>query len=110
MSDDALIDYEWRAIRIAEVRADGFVAFDFYVGDPDIYAEMVLPLDAFHEFCAEQGVEPTGPEDSVTSVDGLGFSLRDAAAHAARGGHANDTASGCRAKDDVTNQGNSHAA
>lgn len=92
MSDDALIDYDWRAIRIAEVRADGFVAFDFFVGDPDIYAEMVLPLDAFHEFCAAQGVEPTGPEDSASAADGLGFSLRDAIAHAAN------------------NRGNNHAA
>jgi phenol/toluene 2-monooxygenase (NADH) P0/A0 len=102
MSDDALIDYEWRAIRIAEVRADGFVAFDFYVGDPDIYAEMVLPLDAFHEFCATQGVEPTGPEDHAVSADGLGFSLRDAAAHAADSKRTSDT--------NIPNQGNNHAA
>lgn len=102
MSDDALIDYEWRAIRIAEVRADGFVAFDFYVGDPDIYAEMVLTRDAFDEFCATQGVEPTGPEDRVASADGLGFSLRDAAAHAANRHPADDQ--------DAPNQGTHNAA
>lgn len=101
MSDDVLIDYEWRAVRIAEVRADGFVAFDFHVGDPDIYAEMVLPLDAFHEFCATQGVEPTGPEERIASTDGLGFSLRDAAAHAANN----------RSPDqDAQTEGNHHAA
>ena len=83
MSDEALIDFEWRAIRIAEVRADGFVTFDFYVGDPDIYAEMVLPMEAFREFCAEQGVEPTDRELQTLAADGLGFSLRDAAARAA---------------------------
>jgi phenol hydroxylase P0 protein len=90
MSDDALIDYEWRAIRIAEVRADGFVAFDFYVGDPDIFAEMVLPTAAFHEFCATQGVEPTGPDDLLASTDGLGLSLRNAVAHATRDRRPND--------------------
>jgi phenol/toluene 2-monooxygenase (NADH) P0/A0 len=84
MSDEALIDYEWRAIRIAEVREDGFVAFDFYVGDPDIYAEMVLPTAAFHEFCATQGVEPTGPNELLSHTDGLGLSVRDAIANATR--------------------------
>lgn len=102
MSDDALIDYEWRAIRIAEVRADGFVAFDFYVGDPDIYAEMVLPSAAFHEFCATQGVEPTGPDEHVIAADGLGFSLRDAAAHVAIDRSSNDQ--------DAPNEGKHHAA
>jgi phenol/toluene 2-monooxygenase (NADH) P0/A0 len=102
MSDEALIDYEWRAIRIAEVRTDGFVAFDFYVGDPDIYAEMVLPTAAFHEFCATQGVEPTGPADALTSADGLGLSIRDAIAHAARDRRPNDI--------ETHIQGNHHAA
>lgn len=102
MSNDALIDYEWRAIRIAEVRADGFVAFDFYVGDPDIYAEMVLPAGAFHEFCTTQGVEPTGPKEHIISADGLGFSLRDAAAHVANYRGSNDQ--------DAPNEGKHHAA
>lgn len=83
MSDETLIDYDWRAIRIAQVRPDGFVAFDFYVGDPDIYAEMVLPEAAFYKFCAAQGVEPIGPEEPIIGADGLGFTLREAAARAA---------------------------
>jgi phenol/toluene 2-monooxygenase (NADH) P0/A0 len=99
MSDEALIDFEWRAIRIAEVRDDGFVAFDFYVGDPDIYAEMILPAEAFKEFCATHGVEPTGPDMRATSTDGLGFSLRDAAAHAADS-----------SRNSSPNQGKNHAA
>jgi phenol/toluene 2-monooxygenase (NADH) P0/A0 len=102
MSDDTLIDYEWRAIRIAEVRADGFVAFDFYVGDPDIYAEMILTADAFKEFCATHGVEPTGPELRIGSADGLGFSLRDAAAHAANSISTSDNS--------ALNQGTHHAS
>lgn len=77
------VDFTWRAIRVAEVRSDGFVAFDFYVGDPDIFAEMILPEAAFREFCAEQGVEPTGPDEGFAGTDGLGFTLRDAALRAA---------------------------
>ena len=102
MSDEALIDFEWRAIRIAEVRADGFVTFDFYVGDPDIYAEMVLPMEAFREFCAEQGVEPTDRELHSLAADGLGFSLRDAAAHAANSVRPN--------QNDAATRGSHHAA
>ena len=102
MGDEALIDFEWRAIRIAEVRADGFVAFDFYVGDPQIYAEMVLPMEAFREFCAEQGVEPTDRELHTQSADGLGFSLRDAAARAAN--------SVCDNHSDATTRGSHHAS
>ena len=102
MSEDAQIDFEWRAIRIAEVRSDGFVSFDFYVGDPDIYAELVLPMEAFREFCAEQGVEPTGRELHTPSADGLGFNLRDAAARAANS--VRDTQS------DATTRGSQHAS
>ena len=102
MSDDAQIDFEWRAIRIAQVRADGFVSFDFYVGDPDIYAELVLPMEAFREFCAEQGVEPTDRALHSLSADGLGFSLRDAAARAANS--VRDIHS------DATTRGSHHAA
>ena len=102
MSDEVLIDFEWRAIRIAEVRADGFVTFDFYVGDPDIYAEMVLPMEAFQEFCAEQGVEPTDGELRTFAADGLGCSLRDAAAHAANSVRPNQK--------DAATRGSHHAA
>jgi phenol/toluene 2-monooxygenase (NADH) P0/A0 len=102
MSDNALIDYDWRAIRVAEVRADGFVAFDFYVGDPSIYAEMVLPTAAFHEFCATQGVEPTGPDEHLASADGLGLSVRDAIANATRDLRSTDKEAPIR--------GNHHAA
>jgi phenol/toluene 2-monooxygenase (NADH) P0/A0 len=102
MSEEAQIDFEWRAIRIAEVRADGFVAFDFHVGDPQIYAEMVLPMEAFQEFCAEQGIEPTHRELHTPTADGLGFSLRDAAARAANSDRDNHR--------DATTQGSHHAA
>lgn len=83
MSADAQIDFDWRAIRIAEVRADGFVAFDFFVGAPDIYAEMLLGPDAFREFCTAQGVEPTGPITQDATPDALGLTLREAARLAA---------------------------
>lgn len=77
------VDFNWRAVRIATLRDDGFVEFDFFVGNPDIYAEMILPKAAFAEFCAEQGVEPSLPGTSISAHDGLGFTLREAVQRAA---------------------------
>lgn len=52
------IDWLDRRIRVTEVRADGFVAFDFLVGGSDLYVEMILSPEAFTDFCANQGIEP----------------------------------------------------
>ena len=38
-------------VRVTDRRADGFVAFDFSYGDPDLYVELILPADAFKQFC-----------------------------------------------------------
>ena len=39
-------------VRVAELRRDGFVEFDFAVGEPEMFVEMILPATAFDEFCA----------------------------------------------------------
>ena len=39
-------------VRVAELRPDGFVEFDFAVGEPELFVEMILPATAFDEFCA----------------------------------------------------------
>ena len=54
----ASVDWTLRAIHVSEVRPDGFVGFDFIVGDPDIYVEMLLSPEAFDQFCEDQKVEP----------------------------------------------------
>ena len=38
-------------VRLREVRTDGFVEFDFAVGEPDLSVELIMPIEAFHEFC-----------------------------------------------------------
>lgn len=40
-----------RFVRLREVRADGFVEFDFAVGEPEMSVELILPVAAFQEFC-----------------------------------------------------------
>jgi phenol/toluene 2-monooxygenase (NADH) P0/A0 len=43
-------------VRVTGERADGFVEFDFALGEPSLFAEMMLTRAAFEEFCATQGV------------------------------------------------------
>ena len=45
-----------RYVRITDTREDGFVEFDFFLGDPDLYVELILPARAFEEFCAANQV------------------------------------------------------
>jgi hypothetical protein len=32
-------------------RPDGFIEFEFAIGDPELAVELMLPESAFHEFC-----------------------------------------------------------
>jgi phenol hydroxylase P0 protein len=43
-------------VRVTGEREDGFVEFDFALGEPELFAEMMLTRAAFEEFCAAQGV------------------------------------------------------
>ncbi|MDP3872421.1 MAG: phenol hydroxylase subunit [Methyloversatilis sp.] len=43
-------------VRITGERDDGFVEFDFALGEPALFAEMMLTRAAFEEFCATQRV------------------------------------------------------
>lgn len=45
-----------RYVRITGTRADGFIEFDFALGDPTLYVELILPTRAFEEFCAANRV------------------------------------------------------
>ena len=51
-------DLRRKFIRVVEQRADGLVEFEFAVGEPELFVEMLLPRPAFEEFCAAQGVQP----------------------------------------------------
>ena len=40
-----------RYVRVCNQRADGFIEFEFAIGDPALCVELMLPETAFHEFC-----------------------------------------------------------
>lgn len=45
-----------RYVRVREVRKEGFVEFDFSIDDPQLYVELILPEQAFWEFCTSNRV------------------------------------------------------
>ena len=45
-----------RYVRVRQVIDDKFIEFDFAIGDPSLYVELVLPRQAFDEFCKHNKV------------------------------------------------------
>jgi phenol/toluene 2-monooxygenase (NADH) P0/A0 len=71
-----------RFVRVVEERANGMVEFEFAVGEPELFVEMVLPKAAFDDFCRTQGVMPTAalPEEpgaQTTDWDWTLYAARD---------------------------------
>jgi phenol hydroxylase P0 protein len=59
-----------RFVRVTNPDHRGFVEFNFSIGDPEIYLEMILARPAFEEFCKEQGAVLLTPEQEQ-AVDHL---------------------------------------
>jgi len=68
---------EKRFVRFIEKRDDGFVEFEFAVGEPEIFAEMILKAEDYEIFCKEQGVVMID-EDSNPIDKSDDWRLRDA--------------------------------
>jgi len=69
-------------VRVSELRPDGFVEFEFAVGEPELFVEMILPAPAFEDFCrlnAVQRLDAT-PEGSPAE-EAWNWRLRDAREH-----------------------------
>jgi phenol hydroxylase P0 protein len=48
-------------VRLRERRSDGFVVFDFAMGDPELSVELILPEAAYDEFCQTHRVRWLSP-------------------------------------------------
>lgn len=49
-------DVSKRYVRFRTMGEDGYVLFDFAIGDPELAVELTLPLDAYKAFCRENQV------------------------------------------------------
>ena len=61
----AELDTRQRWVRVTGQRGEGFIEFDFAIGEPDLCVEMILPAEAFAEFCAANRVELLPPEKAA---------------------------------------------
>ena len=52
-------------VRVTRVRKNGLVEFDFSVGEPELYIELMLPMDAFEKFCEHNKVGHLTPEQAA---------------------------------------------
>ena len=59
MSQSADFDPSKRFVRIVKTRADGMLEFEFAVGEPQLFVEMLLPAPEFAQFCRDQQVTPS---------------------------------------------------
>ena len=50
------VDANKRWVRVLRKTANGFIEFEFYVSDADLYVELILPEPAFQEFCTNNKV------------------------------------------------------
>ncbi|HRD34817.1 MAG TPA: phenol hydroxylase subunit [Rhodocyclaceae bacterium] len=79
MSDDPFqIDTRRRFVRVSGQRANGFIEFEFAIGEPEIFIEMILGCDAFKEFCTANEVEMLPPRDPDAPLGDWDWRLADA--------------------------------
>lgn len=43
-------------VRVRHMRPNGLIEFDFAIGAPEIFVELIMPNAAFDEFCATNSV------------------------------------------------------
>ncbi len=72
-----------RFVRVLGRRANDLIEFEFAIGDPDLFVELIMPKRAFDEFCATNHVAFLGPRTgetagSATGADDFTWTLRDA--------------------------------
>jgi phenol hydroxylase P0 protein len=58
-------DVEARYVRITGVRNNRLIEFDFSIGEPELFVELVLPFEAFWKFCAMNNVRHLTPEEAA---------------------------------------------
>lgn len=78
-ADQLPMDTARRFVRVHGERTNGFVEFDFAVGEPEIFIEMILGREAFADFCAANRVEMLPARTAgAGESDDWGWRLADA--------------------------------
>ena len=59
------LDTNKRWVRVLNRTENGFVEFEFFVSDADLFVELILPETAFQEFCISNKVIVEDKDKSV---------------------------------------------
>lgn len=54
-------------VRITNVRDDKYIEFDFSFEDPEIFVELILPIQMFQTFCEKNKVEFLETEKNISN-------------------------------------------
>ena len=54
--DTTSFDTRRKYVRVVETRDNGMVEFEFAIGEPELFVELLLPGPAFREFCTANQV------------------------------------------------------
>lgn len=68
-------------VRILRTLANGFVEFEFSIGEPDVAVELIMPKAAFDAFCSDNQVEfieTDAPKAGAPEADDFNWSLQQA--------------------------------
>ena len=65
----AALDVRKRYVRITGSRGGEFVEFDFAIGEPELFVEMILTYEAFIEFCTVNQVDVLPPQTGAVEAD-----------------------------------------
>jgi phenol hydroxylase P0 protein len=75
-------DMTRKFVRISRERENGFIEFEYAIGEPDVAVELIMPRKIFEAFCLANAVEfldPSVPAATALGVDAdLRWSLQDA--------------------------------
>ena len=64
-------------VRVTGCRGRDLIEFDFAVGSPELFVELILPEAAFAEFCRSNDVVVLPSGDDGQAHDALHWRLRD---------------------------------
>jgi phenol hydroxylase P0 protein len=67
-----VFDIARRYVRVRQRRDDGYVEFDFSIGDPGLSVELVMTLSDYESFCtANRAVHLTDDESEALDLEQL---------------------------------------
>ncbi|MBP6276355.1 MAG: phenol hydroxylase [Limnohabitans sp.] len=56
-ADERTCDVSRKFVRIKQVHVEGLVCFEFAIGWPELFVDLMLPRAAFDDFCVSQKVQ-----------------------------------------------------